>query len=86
MLNSGKNFALRDKKTKYSNSRVVRKKILNETKNHNPPHPFKLNGSVPKLFNQYVFIYQHSHLLFSYFRYDVVLCITYFSHEVMFFS
>ena len=42
MLNSGKKIrALRDKK-KYSNSRVVRKKILNETKNHNPPS--KLNG------------------------------------------
>ena len=35
MLNSGK-------KKKYSNSCVVRKKILNETKNHNPS--FKLNG------------------------------------------
>ena len=37
MLNSGKKVrALRDKK-KYSNSCVVRKKIiLNETKNHNP--------------------------------------------------
>ena len=44
-LNSGKkNCALRDKKKKYSNSRVDRKKILNETKNHNPPPPFKLNG------------------------------------------
>ena len=33
MLNSGKkNRALRDKKNKYSNSRIVRKKILNETK------------------------------------------------------
>jgi hypothetical protein len=43
MLNSGKKIrALRDKKNKYSNSCVVRKKILNETKNHNPP--FKLNG------------------------------------------
>ena len=29
--------ALRDKKNKYYNSRVVRKKILNETKNHTPP-------------------------------------------------
>ena len=37
MLNS-------DKKNKYSNSCVVRKKFLNETKNHNPPPPFKLNG------------------------------------------
>ena len=38
MLNSGKKIrALRDKK-KYSNSRVIRKKIiLNDTKNHNPP-------------------------------------------------
>ena len=38
MLNSGKkNCALHDKKNKYSNSCVVRKKkILNETKNHNP--------------------------------------------------
>ena len=49
MLNSGKTFrALCDKK-KYSNSCVVRKKILYETKNHNPPPPpppppFKLNG------------------------------------------
>ena len=46
MLHSGKKFrALRDKKNKYANSCVVQKKILNETKNHNPPHPpFKLNG------------------------------------------
>ena len=36
MLNSGQ-------KNKYSNSRAVRKKILNETKNHNPP-PCKLNA------------------------------------------
>jgi hypothetical protein len=43
MLISGKKIrALRDKKNKYSNSCVVQKKILNETKNHNPP--FKLNG------------------------------------------
>ena len=43
MLNSGKKFrAWRDKKNKYSNSCVVGKKFLNETKNHNPP--FKLNG------------------------------------------
>ena len=44
MLNSGKRFrALCDKK-KYSNSRVVRKKIiLNETKKTITP-PFKLNG------------------------------------------
>ena len=44
MLNSGKKIrALRDKKNKYSNSCVVRKKIWNETKKHNPPS-FKLNG------------------------------------------
>ena len=43
MLDSGKKF--RDKKNKYSNSRVVRTKFLNETKNHNPPPPpCKLNG------------------------------------------
>ena len=37
MLHSGKNFrALRDKK-----------KILNETKNHNPP-PLQVKWSVPK--------------------------------------
>ena len=37
MLNSGKKIrALRDK-NKYSNFRVVRKKFLNEAKNHNPP-------------------------------------------------
>ena len=41
MLNSGKKIrALCDIKNKYSNSRVVRKKIiLNETKNHNPSPP-----------------------------------------------
>ena len=43
MLNSGKKIrVLRDKKIKYSNSCVVRKNFLNETKNHNPL--FKLNG------------------------------------------
>ena len=41
MLNSGKKLrALCDKKIIYSNSCVVRKKILNETKHHNPPPPF----------------------------------------------
>jgi hypothetical protein len=45
MLNSGKKFrALRDKK-KYSNFSVVRKKILNEAKNHNPP--LQVKWSVP---------------------------------------
>ena len=43
MLNSGKKNFSRNKK-KYFNSRVVRKNILNEAKNHNPPPPCKLNG------------------------------------------
>ena len=48
MLNSGKKIrVLRDKNKKYSNSCVrktysPKKKILNKTKNHNPP--IKLNG------------------------------------------
>ena len=43
MLNSGKKIrALRDKKNKYSNSCVVRKKNSERNKNHNSP--FKLNG------------------------------------------
>ena len=44
MLNSGKKIhASCDKRNKYSNSRVVRKKkILNETKTITPP--FKING------------------------------------------
>ena len=46
MLNSGKKIrALHDKK-KYHNSRVVRKKILKETKNHNPP-PLQVKWSIP---------------------------------------
>jgi hypothetical protein len=51
MLISGKKIsALRDKKNKYSNSCVVRKKILNETKNHNsPPSPFQVKWSVPNV-------------------------------------
>ena len=54
MLNSGKKIrALRDKTNKYSNSCVVRKKFLNETKNHNPP-PFKLNGRSLKVRGKYV--------------------------------
>jgi hypothetical protein len=44
MLSYGKKIrASRDKNNKYSNSRVVRKKNLNEAKNHTLP-PFKLNG------------------------------------------
>ena len=42
-------LALSDKKNKYSNSCVVRKKILNETKNQNPPSlPLQVKWSVPK--------------------------------------
>ena len=42
MLNSGKKIrALRDKKNKYSNSCVVRKK--NSERNKKPYPPFKLN-------------------------------------------
>ena len=44
MLNSGKKIrALRDKKNKYSNSRVVRKKFSERNKKPTPP-PCKLNG------------------------------------------
>jgi hypothetical protein len=46
MLNSGKKIrALCDKRNKYSNSCVVRKKILNKTKNHNLP--VQVKWSVP---------------------------------------
>ena len=48
MLNSGKKF--RDKKIIYFSE----KKILNETKNHNPPPPFQVKWSVPKLILQNV--------------------------------
>ena len=49
MLNSGKKFrALRDKK-KYSNFRVVRKKFLNETKNHNLLPPPRNRGKIDTL-------------------------------------
>ena len=45
MLNSGKKIrALRDKKNKYSNSCVVRKKNSERNKKPQPPPPFKLNG------------------------------------------
>ena len=43
MLYSGKNFTLCATKKINILTRVVRKKILNETKNHTPP-PCKLNG------------------------------------------
>ena len=68
MLNSGKkNCALPDKKNKYSNSRVVRKNFLNETKNHNPP-PLQVKWSVPYLtlnirtmLNLTIFLLKRSH-------------------------
>ena len=47
MLNSGKKFrVLRDQKKNILTLVLSGKKILNETKNHNPPPPppFKLNG------------------------------------------
>ena len=45
MLNSGKKIdALRNKKNKYSNSCVVRKKNSEQNKKPKPPPPFKLNG------------------------------------------
>ena len=37
---------LHDKKNKYSNVCCPEKKILNETKNHNPP-PLQVKWSVP---------------------------------------
>jgi len=52
MLNSGKKF--RDKKNKYSNSRVVRTKFLNETKNHNPPSPLQVEWSGRKWFGMVI--------------------------------
>ena len=70
MLNSGKKFrALRDKKNKYSNSRVVRKKNSEQTKNHNPPPPppFKLNG---RSLSQCHFLVQYRQL---------IICITNYS-------
>ena len=48
MLNPGKKFrALRDKKNKYSNSRVVRKKISERSKKPYPPTPLQVKWSVP---------------------------------------
>ena len=48
MLNCGKKFrALRNNKKIHSNSCVVRKKFLNETKNHEPPPPLQVKWSVP---------------------------------------
>ena len=51
MLNPGKkNCALRDKKNKYSNSCVVRKKNSERNKKPYPPPSFKLNGRSPTVF------------------------------------
>jgi hypothetical protein len=48
MLNSGKKFsALRDKKINILTLVLSEKKILNETKNHNPPPPLQVKWSVP---------------------------------------
>ena len=45
MLNSGKKIrVVRDKKINILTLVLSEKKVLNETKNHNPPPPFKLNG------------------------------------------
>ena len=61
MLNSGKKIrALRDKKNKYSNSRVVGKQ--KETKNHTPP--FKLNGrSLITICNSSINVYIYCRVL-----------------------
>ena len=53
MLNSGKKNLRFARQKKNSNSCVVRKKFLNETKNHNPP--FKLNGRSLRTFALGVF-------------------------------
>ena len=45
MLDSGKKIrTLHDKEINILTLVLSEKKILNETKNHNPPAPFKLNG------------------------------------------
>ena len=49
MLNSGKKIpALRDKKINILTLVLSEIKILNETKNHNPPPPLQVQWSVPK--------------------------------------
>ena len=49
MFNSGKKFgALRDKKNKYSNSCVVRKKSSERNKKKITPPPLQVKWSVPK--------------------------------------
>ena len=44
MLNSGKIFALCATKKNILTLVLSEKNVLNETKNHNPTPPFKLNG------------------------------------------
>jgi hypothetical protein len=61
------------KKNKYSNSCDVGKKILNETKNHNPSPPFKLNGRSLRWITKYI---QYSYQ-YIYNRYNLL-------HEVIF--
>ena len=51
MLYSGKKIrALRDKKNKYSNSRVFRKKFSERNKKTYPPPPLQVKWSVPYCF------------------------------------
>ena len=57
MWNSGKkNCALHDKKKYILTLVLSEKKILNETKNHNPP--FKLNGRSLNLVYNYILYLQ----------------------------
>ena len=65
MLNSGKKIpAMRDKKNQYSNSCVIRKKILIETKNHNPPPPpLQVKWSVPKMMENIIVKHLHNYVL-----------------------
>jgi hypothetical protein len=49
LISEKKIRAMRDKKNSYSNSCVVRKIFLNETKNHNPP--FQVKWSVPNSYS-----------------------------------
>jgi hypothetical protein len=61
MLNSGKNIC--DKKKNILTLVLSEKKILNETKNHDPP--FKLNGQFLKLQNiKCVGFYWHFRMMF----------------------
>ena len=56
MSNSGKKFCtLHDKKINILTLVLSEKIILNETKNHNPPPPHKLNGRSLNKNESYVF-------------------------------